>query len=209
MDRRPAWEFAERVQIKVAYSKYGVAAWLSRSRLADCCAVLSFRSPYASVAAAGLRRHSRSLVRAAFDQQGPDDAGRLVGQGDGDQHPWLAGEHPRQPRPLRRAALTGPADHGAGTKDEQAADGPLTHLRDGPEPLLAAGRLLQRRQPQPGREVPPSAEALRRRHQGGDRGRGDRADAGDRHEPARHGISFRTLGKLRIELLELRPERVE
>src|SRR4051794_30494189 len=66
MDRRPAWEFAERVQIKVAYSKYGVAAWLSRSRLADCCAMSSFRSPYASVAAAGLRRHGRSPVRAAL-----------------------------------------------------------------------------------------------------------------------------------------------
>src|SRR3954471_13485124 len=84
IDRRPAWEFAERVQIKVAYSKYGVAAWLSRSRLADCCAMSSFRSPCASVTAAGLlRRHGRSLVGATLDQQGPDDAGRLVGQGDG------------------------------------------------------------------------------------------------------------------------------
>src|SRR5215207_11711378 len=87
MDRGPAWEFAERVQIKVAYSRYGVAHWLSRSRLADCCAMLSFRSPYTSVAAADLRRHGRSLVRAALDQQGPDNAGHLVGQGDGDQHP--------------------------------------------------------------------------------------------------------------------------
>ena len=77
---------------------YGVAAWLSRSRLADCCAMSSCRSPYASVAAADLRRHGRSPVRAALDQQGPDDAGRLVGQGDGDQHPRLAREHPRQPR---------------------------------------------------------------------------------------------------------------
>src|SRR5689334_5726038 len=51
MDRRPAWKFAERVQIKVAYSKYGVATWLSQSRLADCCAMSSFRPPYASVAA--------------------------------------------------------------------------------------------------------------------------------------------------------------
>src|SRR3954462_6072414 len=117
MDRRPAWEFAERVQIKVAYSKYGVAAWVSRSRLADCCAMSSFRSPYASVAAAGLRRHGRSLVRGALDQQGPDEGGHFVGQGDGDQHPRLAREHPRQPRARRRATLTGPADHGAGTED--------------------------------------------------------------------------------------------
>src|ERR687893_3131347 len=114
MDRRPAWEFAERVQIKVAYSRYGVAHWLSRSRLADCCAMSSFRSPYAPVAAADLRRHGRSLVRAALDQQGPDDAGHLVGQGDGDQHPRLAREHPRQPRSLRGATLTGPPDHRTG-----------------------------------------------------------------------------------------------
>src|SRR3982750_40660 len=114
MDRRPAWEFAERVQIKVAYSMYGVAAWLSRSRLTDCCAMLSFCSPYASVAAAGLRRHGRSLVRAALDQQGPDDAGHLVGQGDGDQHPRLAREHPRQPRARRPPPPPGPADPPAG-----------------------------------------------------------------------------------------------
>ena len=52
MSRRPAWEFADRVQIKLAYSRYGVAHWFSRSRLADCCAMLSFRSPYASAATA-------------------------------------------------------------------------------------------------------------------------------------------------------------
>src|SRR3954465_6914678 len=111
MDRRPAWEFAERVQIKVAYSKYGVAAWLSRSRLADCCAMSSLRSPYASVATAGLRRHGRNPVRAALDQQGPDDAGHLVGQGGGDQHARLT----RKPRARRGPTPTGPgamADYG-------------------------------------------------------------------------------------------------
>jgi hypothetical protein len=77
--------------------RYGGAHWLSRSRLADRCAMSSFRSPYASVATAGLRRHGRSPVRAALDQQRPDDAGRLVGQGGGDQHARLAREHPRQP----------------------------------------------------------------------------------------------------------------
>src|SRR3712207_2767517 len=136
MDRRPAWEFADRVHINAAYSRYVVAAWLSRSRLADCCAMSSLRSPYASVAAAGLRRHGRNPVRAALDQQGPDDAGRLVGQGDGDQHSRLAREPPRQPRPRRRAALTGPAHHRAGAQDEQAADGALAHLRDGSELAL-------------------------------------------------------------------------
>src|SRR3954454_14734439 len=209
MDRRPAWEFAERVQIKVAYSKYGVAAWLSRSRLADCCAMSSFRSPYASVAAAGLRRHGRNPVRAALDQQGPDDAGHLVGQGGGDQHARLAREHPRQPRACRSPTPTGPADHRAGTQDQQSPDGPLAHLRDGSELVLAPCRLLQRRQPKPGGEVPPGAETLRRRHQGGDRSRCDRADAGDRHEPPRDGVGLGTPGNLTIQLLDLLFQGVE
>src|SRR4051794_41257431 len=37
--RGPVWEFADRVQITAAYSRYGVAHWLSRSRLADRCAI--------------------------------------------------------------------------------------------------------------------------------------------------------------------------
>ena len=123
MDRRPAWEFAERVQIKVAYSRYVVAAWLSRSRLADCCAMSSVRSPYASVAAVGLRRHGRSLVRPALDHQSPDDAGRLVGQCSGDQHARLAREHLGQPGARRCPAMDGPAHHRAGAQDEQASDG--------------------------------------------------------------------------------------
>src|SRR4051794_5774151 len=209
IDRRPAWEFAERVQIKVAYSKYGVAAWLSRSRLADCCAMSSFRSPYASVAAAGLRRHGRSPVRAALDQQGPDDAGHLVGQGGGDQHARLARKHSCQPRARRGPTPTGPADYRAGTQDQQSPDSPLAHLRDGSELVLATCRLLQRRQPKPGGKVPPGAEALRRRHQGGDRGRCDRADAGDRHEPPRDGVGLGTPGNLTLQLLELLFQGVE
>src|SRR4051812_24701797 len=31
--RGPGWEFADRVQIKAAYSRYGVAHWFSRPRL--------------------------------------------------------------------------------------------------------------------------------------------------------------------------------
>src|SRR5215211_7130648 len=102
-------------------------------------------------------------------------------------------------RGSRRATLAGPPHHGAGAQDEQAADGPLAHLRDGPELALAAGRLLQRRQPEPGGEVPPGAEALRRRHQGGDRGSRDGADAGDRHEPPRHGVGLGAPGDLSIQ----------
>jgi len=50
--RRPVWEFADRVQITQACSKHCGKPWLSQPRLADCCAILSFRSP--------LRRRDRS-----------------------------------------------------------------------------------------------------------------------------------------------------
>ena len=85
---------------QVAYSRCGVAAWLSQSRLADCCPCAR---PTPLAAAAVLRRHNRSLVRAALDQEGPHDAGHLVGQGHGDQHPRLAREHACQPRTGRTA----------------------------------------------------------------------------------------------------------
>src|SRR4051794_6629562 len=169
-------------QITAAYSRYGVAHWLSRSRLADRCAMPSFRSPHALAAPARLRGRRRSPINAPLDQQGPDDAGRLVGQGHGDQHLRLARQHPRQPRARWCAALTGPADHRTRAEDEQTPDGPLAHLRDCAEPLLAAGRFLQGRQPEPGGEVAPGPEALRRGHEGRDRGGRDRTDAWDRHQ---------------------------
>ena len=51
--RRPVWEFADRIQITrsmleahpEACSKHSGKPWLSQPRLADCCAILSFRSP--------------------------------------------------------------------------------------------------------------------------------------------------------------------
>jgi len=44
-----------------------------------------------------LRCRGRSSVGAAFDQEGSDDAGHLVGQSDGDQHFRLASQHLRKP----------------------------------------------------------------------------------------------------------------
>src|SRR3954465_15074209 len=207
--RGPVWEFADRVQITAAYSRYGGAHWLSRSRLADRCAMPSFRSPHALAAPARLRGRRRSPINAPLDQQGPDNAGRLVGQGYGDQHLRLARQHPRPPRARGCAALTGPADHRTRTEDEQTPDGPLAHLRDRAELLLAAGRFLQGRQPEPGGEVAPGPEALRRGHEGRDRGGRDRTDAWDRHQPARHGVGLRALGDLGLQRLDLRLQRPE
>src|SRR4051812_42869335 len=164
----------------------------------------SFRSPHALAAPARLRGRRRSPINAPLDQQGPDNASRLVGQGHGDQHLRLARQHPRQPRARWCAALTGPADHRTRAEDEQTPDGPLAHLRDCAEPLLAASRFLQGRQPEPGGEVAPGPEALRRGHEGRDRGGRDRTDARDRHQPARHGVGLRARGDLGIQRLDLR-----
>lgn len=53
--RWPVWEFADRVQITWACLKHGGTDWVSRPRLADCCAIRSFRSP--------LRRRGRGQPR--------------------------------------------------------------------------------------------------------------------------------------------------
>src|SRR4051812_46660232 len=114
----------------------------------------SFRSPYASVAAAGLRRHGRSPVRAALDQQGPDDAGHLVGQGGGDQHARLAREHPR---PVVRPA-TSLQRHKTGWLPREK----LEHL--GPHQALAehhpAGRIGPMRLKYPLRNIKPYRASL-------------------------------------------------
>ena len=40
--------------------------------------------PHVLAIVVSLRRHGRSSIGAAFDEQGPDDAGHLVGQSNGD-----------------------------------------------------------------------------------------------------------------------------
>lgn len=81
--RRPVWEFADWIQITWACSKHCGITWLSQSRLADCCAIRSFRSP-PTPSSSWLGRCDRRSVDAAFDQQSPDDTGGLVGQRHGD-----------------------------------------------------------------------------------------------------------------------------
>ena len=112
-----------------ACSKRCGKPWFSQPRLADCCAILSFRPPYALTVATSLRRHGRSPINTASDQKSPDHARHLVGQGHSDQHFRLAWQHPCQPRPGRRATETGLSDHRTGPKDKRAADGPFSVLR--------------------------------------------------------------------------------
>ena len=57
--RRPVWEFADRVQITRSVLEAQWKALVVPARLADCCAILSFRSP------SRLRDRGRAYAAAA------------------------------------------------------------------------------------------------------------------------------------------------
>ena len=124
--------------------------------------------PHVLAIVVSLRRHGRSSVGATFDQKGPDDAGHLVGQSNGDQHFRLASQHLRKPRPRGCPAPAGLLNDGTRPNDQQAADRPFTAFRNGTEFLLATGRFLQRCQSEPGREIASGRKPLGRWHERGD-----------------------------------------
>ena len=72
--------------------------------------------------------------------------------------------------------------------DQQAAQRSLAHLRGGAQLLLAAGRMLQRREPDPGGKVPAALERLSRWRKGRQSHCGDRADSRNGHQPPRRLI---------------------
>jgi hypothetical protein len=74
--------------------------------------------PHVLAIVVSLRRRDRSSVGATFDQKGPDDAGHLVGQSNGDQHFRLASQHLRQPRALGCPAPAGLLNHGTRPNDQ-------------------------------------------------------------------------------------------
>ena len=75
-----------------------------------------------------------------------------------------------------------PSDQCRGANDEQAAQITLAHLRCFPQSGLSARRVLFRRKPHPGREVPALVESLSRRSQGLQSRRCDRTNTRDRHQ---------------------------
>ena len=105
--RRPVWEFADRVQItrSVLEAQWKVLVFPPPSR--RLLRYSPSARPYVLAIVVSLRHRGRSSVGAAFDQQGPDDAGHLVGQSDGNQHFRLASQHLRKPDPLRSLPSAG------------------------------------------------------------------------------------------------------
>src|SRR6266536_859969 len=67
--------------------------------------------------------------------------------------------------------------------DENASQIAVALLGDRPELLLAAGRILARHEPNPGREIAPRPECRRVRDRRRDRGRPDETDTGDGLQP--------------------------
>jgi hypothetical protein len=74
--------------------------------------------PHVLAIVVSLRRRGRSSIGAAFDQQGPDDPGHLVGQSNGDQHFRLASQHLRKPRALGCPAPARLLNHGTRSNDQ-------------------------------------------------------------------------------------------
>ena len=97
--------------------------------------------------------------------------------------------------------------HGAG--DQEAPKIALAHLRYPAEPRLAAGRVLERHEAEPGRKVAPAPEALHRRGEGLDSHRGDRTDPRGRHVPDRLLVLARASAELPFQGADLRVKTVD
>jgi len=96
------------------------------------------------------------------------------------------------PHPQRIGVRLTVKQHRMRTHDKQFAQVPIAHLRNTPELLLAARRVLLRRQREKGGELARAGEAGRilngRRHRRG----GDRAEAGNATDTARCSSNYTT-----------------
>src|SRR6202030_2514032 len=92
---------------------------------------------------------------------GPHDTGHLVGQGDGGELLRPPLQQPQQPCGAKPMAWPGKLDHRGCAKHQQLAQPFIALARDPAQPGLAGGRVLLRRQPEPGGEMPPRFELAR------------------------------------------------
>ena len=116
-------------------------------------------------------RHLRIPVILSLAQQRPSHACHTVGQRNRDQHIRLSGK----PGAFGRAFAHCPSHHGDGTDDQQSTNVALAHLRCAAQPVLAADRMLSRREADRSGEVPTLRAGLHPRREGGDRRCGHRS----------------------------------
>src|ERR1700761_9248994 len=91
---------------------------------------------------------------------------------------------PADPRPPLRSVLARVADNGHCADDQQPPQIAIALLGDTTEPVLAAGGVLLRHQPDPGRKTAPRREAIPVADLGNQCGSPGRADAWDLRQPA-------------------------
>jgi len=148
-------------------------------------------------------RHRRIPVIFTLAQQRPSCARHSVGQRHSDQHLRLACHHPSQPGPTGSALPCGPSHHGNGPDDQQPPNVALAHLRSAAQPVLAAARMLSRREADLGGEVTPLRKGLHRRRKGGDRRRSHCPYSRDRRQPSSRVVGGHALAKFGIAASDL------
>src|SRR6202046_4878832 len=97
----------------------------------------------------------------------------------------------------------------AGAYDQKLAQVAVAHLGDAPEPLLAPARVLARRQAEEGGEFAPAGEGAGVLDGGHDCRGGDRADAGNGHQPLGGLVRFDRRRKLPVDRSDCLIERVD
>ena len=113
--------------------------------------VVTLASLYPLSSWSGGRRSVDTLV----SEQCPGDAGCLIGHGD--QHDVCRPPRQEPVGPARPRARLGaaPAQHASRTMHEQAPDIAIPALRDPPQPVLAATRVLSGHETEPGESCRP------------------------------------------------------
>src|SRR5829696_3718241 len=97
----------------------------------------------------------RLLVSLALDHDGPGHPRNLVGERYGSHLGRPTIHHSGEPRPLLRPVLARVTDNGHGAYDQQPPQISIALLGDAAEPVFAAGSMLLRHQPDPGRKTAP------------------------------------------------------
>jgi DNA invertase Pin-like site-specific DNA recombinase len=131
----------------------------------DFCAALARGEPGREPSRRSLRRNFPIDRFAAQDREG--DARHLVGKRHGDKLERLLLDQPLRPHPQRVRVRLAVKQHGMRPDDEQFVQVTIAHLRDAPQPLLAARRVLLGSQPEKGGELARAGEAGRIRYDDG------------------------------------------
>ena len=143
------------------------------------------------------------FVVALVGEQRPDDAGVLVGQGDGGNVSVASSDQAREPAVGLISSVRKVSQHRASAMDKQRAQVSVAVLAYAQQPGLAARGVLARHQPYPGGYLPPVAEVLRIPDAGDQGARGERADAPDALQSAAILVVPVPGDDLALELLDL------